>query len=165
MTPGDQVTEADLQPVLHDLFSSARDRLVELGRLVSGGGGNYALVPHQNGSSVQLSPEAYIAGFFSDGRMLLGESNEAFNATLEATFGTFRSKIVDVALQTGGFKVLSPDHIDNAQECASDSWGGYGAEWVDMVSTSCFELSVRVHHLHIPLDTSREMAIRTACNS
>ena len=42
--------------------------------------------------------------------MLFGESNEMFQQNLEATFGTFKSKLVDVAMQSAGFMVISPDH-------------------------------------------------------
>lgn len=91
---------------------------------------------------MELSDESYIAGFFSNGRMLLGESHESFNATLEASFGQFKAKIVDSALQKGGFHVFSPEHISDETECQEDSWGGAGAQWVDMGdgNTYCMQL-------------------------
>jgi len=106
-----------------------------------GQGGDYALLPNQPGvgglaavhntsskDTIQLDRSLLtlvVAGFFSNGRMLLGEANPAFNETLEATFGQFKSKIVDQALQTGGFKVMAVTHLEE-DNCFSDSWGGYG---------------------------------------
>ena len=84
--------------------------------------------------------------------MLLSESSDNFNDTIHDSFGYFKAKIVDQALQTGGMQVFGLSAIDNADDCASDTGlGGCeslqccsmsyssanhicidGAQWVDM---------------------------------
>lgn len=131
-----QVAEGDLTPVLRDIFDSARKSLNRIGKLGVGGGGNYSTVPHQNGTGVPLAPDMYIAGLFSDGNMLLGESNPAFNNTINAAFSKFRSKIVDQALQTAGYRAVA--RIDMEKKSCTNT----GMHWIVPPKTDgyCFAL-------------------------
>ncbi|KAE9378800.1 hypothetical protein N431DRAFT_460127 [Stipitochalara longipes BDJ] len=137
------VTAADLQPVLQGLFDSARTRLQTIGTLAVGGGGNYAELPHQNGSKAHLNTNQPIAGFFSDGKMLMGNRDPTFNTTIKNAFGLFTLKIVDTAVQTAGIVVLEVPVTKKV--CTSPSKpgeSGYGWQWVVPPNTGgfCFGL-------------------------
>lgn len=77
--------------------------------IVMGRGGDYSLLTGAdgNGAGPTLDEESYIARHFSDGKFLLSESSPVFNESIRDSYGTFKSKIVDQALQTGGFQILA----------------------------------------------------------
>lgn len=109
------------------MFSAARDQIKALGNRAMGRGGDYDALPASNGSGygITLAPDSYTAGFFSDGKFLLSESNPTFNQSIQDSYGTFKSKIVDQALQTGGLQVFALTDLNNEGECSDESlWGG-----------------------------------------
>lgn len=74
-----------------------------------GRGGDYSALTGAdgNGQGPTFDETSYIARHFSDGKFLLSESSPVFNESIQDSYGTFRSKIVDQALQTGGFQVFA----------------------------------------------------------
>lgn len=109
------------------MFTSARDQMEALGNLAMGRGGDYSGLPTAPGSGFApaLADDSYIAGFFSDGKFLLSESNPTFNESIQNSYGTFKSKLVDMALQTSGLQVFALTDLDNEEECYDeDLWGG-----------------------------------------
>jgi len=99
----------DLEPILHSMFSSARQQMGTQASIVMGRGGDYSALTGADGSGSgpKFDQESYIARHFSDGKFLLSESSPVFNESIQNSYGTFKSKIVDQALQTGGFQVLA----------------------------------------------------------
>lgn len=81
--------------------------------------GDYHLLPASNGSGLAppLSPESYVAGFFSNGKFLLADWNPTFNQSIERFYGTFKSRIVDQALQTGGLRVVALTNLRDEDAC------------------------------------------------
>lgn len=53
--------------------------------------------------------------------MLIGLGNPAFNETIDATFALLKTKIVDAALQAGGYRVVGSENQD---ECPGDDVDG-----------------------------------------
>lgn len=110
------------------MFKSAREQIGALGNRAIGRGGDYESLPTAPGSargSMVLGDDSYIAGFFSDGKFLLSEPNPKFNQSIHDLYGTFKSKIVDQALQTGGMKIFAMENLDSEESCKDDSlWGG-----------------------------------------
>lgn len=105
-----------------------------------GRGGDYSSLPTAPGSGFgpELAPESYIAGFFSDGKFLLSESNPTFNQSIHDSYGTFKSKLVDQALQTGGLSVFALTDLDNEDECHDeDLWGGCKCLIFDFHVSTC----------------------------
>lgn len=90
-----QVTSGDLAPILRELFAKALTNLEDIGKLATGGipGGNYNLLPHAAGVD-GLAIGDPIAGFFSDGRWLIGDSDISFNNTITAGYASLKMKIV-----------------------------------------------------------------------
>lgn len=122
------------------MFSAARDQIETLGSLALGRGGDYSGLPATNGSGFapELAADSYVAGFFSDGKFLLSESNEVFNQSIHDSYGTFKSKLVDQALQTGGLQVFALTELDNEEECYDeDLWGGCTYLSAMFSSSSC----------------------------
>lgn len=104
-----QVEASDLTPLLNATWTACTDQLKSLGKIAMGGGGDYSSLPTAPGSgyaSVALDPESYIAGFFSDGKWLLAESDETYQSSVEYSYGSLKTKVVDQALQTGGLAVF-----------------------------------------------------------
>lgn len=124
-----QVEAGDLSPLLQQMFSAARDQIAALGELAMGRGddNDYSSLPTAPGSGygMELADDSYIAGFFSDGKFLLSESNPTYNQSIHDSYGTFKSKLVDQALQTGGMQVFALTDLETEEKCQDeDLWGG-----------------------------------------
>lgn len=56
--------------------------------------------------------------------MLLARSDTTYQQTIERAYGTFRPKIVDIALQTRGWPVFVSMEIDDEETCrTTKNWG------------------------------------------
>lgn len=116
-----------MTPALHEMFASASGQMVQLGKTAMGRGGDYSSLPAANGSGFAppLSPESYIAGLFSDGKFLLSDSSQTYEDSIKTSYGKFKTKIVDQALQTGGLHVFALTDLETEEECKSEEfWGG-----------------------------------------
>jgi len=89
-----KVDDVDMSNLLIKLFENARQEMNDTARLAVGdprSSQEWATLPHQAGSR-DLVHNHPIAGFFADGKWLVGDQNTAFEGQLDATFGLF-SKI------------------------------------------------------------------------
>lgn len=166
--PEDQVSSSDLTAVLSQLFSGARDHIVSIGQLATGQNGDYSLLPNANGTgnAPPLADNSYIAGFFSDGKTLLAQTNPVFNQSIENGFGQFKAKIVDQALQTAGYSVFALTNFLSESACFdSDSGAGYGAQWLSMSDGSpyCMQLFQDNHGSTCGVDVGGTCDVSTVC--
>ncbi|KAK5173346.1 uncharacterized protein LTR77_002027 [Saxophila tyrrhenica] len=141
-----QVTTGDLSPALVDLFSGAWNKLEQIGRLALGRndeGESFGLLPHGDprpdgwGGETNTSP---ITGFYADGKTLLSSTHPSFRQTIEGAFGQFKTKVIDLAIQAGGLRIINVDLVDSEEECNDNdnAFSGYGARWVDMGDGNSF---------------------------
>ncbi|KAK3048608.1 hypothetical protein LTR09_010103 [Extremus antarcticus] len=125
----DEIEGADLAPVLSALVTTSQVYLAKMGRLAAGHaneGEDYNDLPGQQGSSGIYPNENAIAYFYSDGKMLVEESDPTFNATMKGAFDSFRSRVVDMAMKSG-FRVWANKDLDDEASCIE--YGEYGAVW------------------------------------
>ncbi|KAK5175180.1 uncharacterized protein LTR77_000317 [Saxophila tyrrhenica] len=137
--PKGQVDSTLLNDQLHNMFNQSLSQMETLGNLAMGRGGDYSALPTAPGSGTAepLPDDSYIAGFFSDGKFLLAESSPLFTNTVQATYGTFKAKIVDQALQSGGLQVFAQS-FDEEDYCKDENVGGPGAIWMDPLGDGTF---------------------------
>lgn len=69
--------------------------------------------------------------------MLLSEGDETFNNTIKDAFGSFRPRIVDMALKKSLFNVLAETGYEDEAQCLE--LGSFGTRWID---DSCVNLYV-----------------------
>jgi len=68
-----------------------------------------------------------VAGFFSDGKMLAGLKFSS--ESLTDMYKVFMVKVIDIAMQRGGWQVAARSDIDDAEACEGSSKNRRWLEW------------------------------------
>ncbi|KAK5173177.1 uncharacterized protein LTR77_003299 [Saxophila tyrrhenica] len=135
-----QVDDVVLSDQLSLMFEQCLQQMKDLGARAMGRGGNYDALPTDPDMG-DLPEDSYIAGFFADGKFLLAESADAFQGNLDSTYSVFRSKLVDLALQSGGLQVLAIQnkYVSDEDDCLNENpLVGPDPLWMDPLADGNF---------------------------
>ncbi|KAK3703000.1 hypothetical protein LTR37_014730 [Vermiconidia calcicola] len=122
-----------MDSTLKEIFKVQRTILDDTLQLAVGGGGDYASLPDQSGdygsSVAKFMADGYIGKFLMQGELV----SQYFSQGYEM----LNKKLVDVALQQFGYRVLADHQYEDAESCGAQA----GAHWLDLDGGRCMRLA------------------------